>query len=882
MTNPTHAEPAAVSSKPGRFGRSPTSGSGVRCSATFKHGFLHAIVRRRGALALWVWICCQWLVCSSWAQAPNPKVAGIEIKHIGPVSVSDALIRANIRIKAGDIFFPAAMDEDIRNLYATGFFYSVRVSREDSDKGIVLTYIVQANPRLQEVRFHGNQRISEKKLRKTITVKAGEPFNERKLFTDTQEIQKLYQKKGYPRTEVKYTYSIDENTARAIATFEIKETPKVKITEVEFVGAKAFPQKRLRKVIKTRKHWMFSWITGSGVLKDEQFEEDKEKLAEFYRNGTKLGEGGYLDFEIKNVEFLNPTPTTMVIRFIIYEGTQYKVGSVKFTGNKIFSTADITNGLRLVHIMKGQRGKAGPNGLLMDVGNVFTPKGLTTDTEDVEDFYGSKGYIDVSGRNLNVVKIPNTETGTMDLEFQVEEGQKSYIEKIQIRGNNKTKDKVIRRELAVSPGEVFDMVRVKRSKQRLEGLQYFEKVDTRPESTDIANHRDLIVGVDEKNTGNLTMGAGFSSVDSLVGFVELSQANFDLFHPPTFTGGGQRFRLRLAVGTQQQDYLASFIEPWFLGRKLQLGVDLYYRDLAYLSLNDVYTVTKGGGKVSLTRTLGSDFLIGSLSYTLEDVGIHLTSGYHGAAIGTLPGQGPIGIGSPSGPSGYPEPATVIPANVPQDILSEVGYSLLSRVGGTLAYDTRNSVRLPNKGQRSEIDAEFVGGPLGGDKEFYKLEGKTGWYFKGFFPGHVLELVGRAGVAQSLQSEDVPFYERYYLGGLYSLRGFKFHSISPRQFPFDEPIGGDTYWFGSAEYSIPIIEQEHGVGVRFALFYDIGNVAAQPYHFNLDNFDDNWGVGLRLNLPIGPIRLDYGIPIHHDQYNSSSGQFQFGVGYTREF
>jgi outer membrane protein insertion porin family len=190
--------------------------------------------------------------------------------------------------------------------------------------------------------------------------------------------------------------------------------------------------------------------------------------------------------------------------------------------------------------------------------------------------------------------------------------------------------------------------------------------------------------------------------------------------------------------------------------------------------------------------------------------------------------------------------------------------------------------LPNKGQRTEFDGEFVGGPLGGDKEFYKLELKTGWYFKGFAKGHVLEIGGRSATAESLQSGDVPFYERYYLGGLYSLRGFKFHSISPREAGFDEPIGGDTYWFGYAEYSIPIIEQERGIGVRLAVFYDVGSVDARPYSWGLENFNDNYGIGLRLNLPIGPIKLDYGIPINHDRYNSGSGQFQFGVGYTRDF
>ena len=791
-----------------------------------------------------------WL-SQSFGQIPGSKLAKVDIEHVGPASVSDSLIRANIRVKPGDPYLPAAVDEDIRSLYATGLFYDVRIGYTNTPAGVVLTYIVQGNPRVTEIRIVGNKKFSESKLRKTITTRVGEPFNERKLFTDTQEIQKLYQKKGYPRTEVKYSYTIEPDTARARVTFEIKETPKVHISEVDFVGAQAFSQKTLRKVIKTRKHWMFSWITGSGVLKDEQFEEDREKLIEYYRDH------GYLDFEIKNVEFVNPTPKTMIIRFVIYEGTQYHVGSIKFTGNKLFTTADITNGLRVVHAMKGQRGKIGPNGLLMDVGDVFRPKGLTQDTEDVEDYYGSKGYIDVgNGRNLSVLRIPNTESGTMDLEFQVTEGQKSYIAKVDIRGNIRTKDKVIRRELAVSPGETFDMVRVKRSKMRLEGLQYFEKVDTRPEPTDVSSERNLVIAVDEKNTGNLTLGAGFSSVDALVGFAELSQANFDLFNPPTFTGGGQRFRLRLALGTQQQDYLASFVEPWFLGRKLSLGVDLYYRDLYYLSLDNVYHEIMGGGRVSLTRTLGSDFLIGSVNYTLQDIGIIMNSGWD-----------------------------VI--NTPPSIWQERGYHLLSGVGGSLAYDTRNSVRLPNKGQRTEIDAEFFGGPLGGDKEFYKLELRSGWYFKGLAAGHVLEIAARTGVAQSLEDEDVPFYERYYLGGLYSLRGFKFHSVSPRDpNPFggyySEPVGGDTYWFGSVEYSIPIIEQEKGVGVRFAVFYDIGNVAVKPYTWNLNNFDDNWGVGLRLNLPIGPIRLDYGVPIHHDQFNSGNGQFQFGVGYTREF
>ena len=425
--------------------------------------------------------------------------------------------------------------------------------------------------------------------------------------------------------------NIDELAGRGTVTFEITETPKIKIKQVEFIGAAAFPQKTLRKEIKTRQHWMFSWITGSGVFKEDEFEDDRESLTDFYHNH------GYLDFEIKDVKFEHPTANTLAIRFYLYEGRQYKVGSVVFTGNKLFNTDEIHRGLEAIHDSAHSKAKLGPHGLAMDVGDIFTPDGLNKDTQAVEDFYGSKGYLDVvQGAALRVVRIPNVDTGTMDLEFQIKEGQKTHVEKIDIRGNLKTKDKVIRRELAISPGEVFDMVHVKISKQRLEGLQYFDKVDLRPEPTDppIAGRKNLIVNVEEQNTGNFMVGAGFSSVYELVGYVEMTQGNFDLFHPPTFTGGGQRLRLFVQLGTERQDYELSFIEPWFLNRKLSFEVDLYRHDWEFESPNDIYDETRTGTRLSLTRALWSDFIIGGVSYTVEDVGISLNSGWHGCGLST--------------------------------------------------------------------------------------------------------------------------------------------------------------------------------------------------------------------------------------------------------
>ena len=814
---------------------------------------------------------------AAWGQISPVKIAGIEIQHVGgTTNVSDDLIRSNIRLKVGDSFdsmdfLRMAGDDDEHNLYATGQFYQIRVQYNSTPEGVIVTYIVQARPRLTNIRFQGNVKYSDAKLRKKLTSKIGEPLDEQKLFTDSQEIQKMYQKSGYPGTQVRYTLSgIDELTGQATATLNITEGHKTRITEVEFVGAQAFPKKRCAN---KSKQSVIGCSPGSPAAASSSRNSSrtmKTSCATFYRNK------GYIDFEIKDVQKVYPTPQTMVLKFVVYEGRQYKVGSVKFSGEKLFSDKEIAAGMRIQQsggaLAKHQ--KFGPNGLKMDVGDVFNPDGLRNDIQQIEDFYGARGYIDVatSSHNLDVRSVPNTDTGTMDLEFSIDAGQKNIIEKIEIRGNTKTKDRVIRRELAVSPGEVFDMVRVNQSKDIIEGLQFFEpgKVDARPEPTDIPNHKNLVISVQEQNTGHLMMGAGFSSVDALVGFAEMTQGNFDLFNPPNFTGAGQKFRLRAQVGTERQDYEMEFIEPWFLERRLALDVNFFYRNLDFLSLNNLYNETDAGMRLGLLRDLPkpnflerlipNSRLIGGIGYSLENIGIH----FNGDTSRTN--------------SGFP-PVVDPPKPIPNALLAESGYALVSKFTASLALDTRGPGLLPDRGQRTELALQLAG-PFGGEKDYYHLDLKSHWYIKGFRSGHVLEVVGGIGTAEAYGSTpDVPFYDRFYLGGPESLRGFKYRSVSPREADSGskEPIGGNSYWFGSLEYSIPIIER-----LRFALFYDIGNVESKSYSFSMSSFSDNWGVGLRLNLPIGPLRLDYGIPIHHDKFNGSSGQFQFGASFDRPF
>jgi outer membrane protein insertion porin family len=809
-----------------------------------------------------------WVVVLAWpsavpAQLAETRVGKVVIRHVGPPAVSDDFIRENIRMKAGEVFVRASVDEDVKTLWATGYFFKVQSDVQNGTNGLVLTYIVQGKPILADLKIIGNKKMSLKKIKKKITSKVNQPLDERKIFDDTLAIKDMYEKGGYQKTTVvAQPPVIDEAAGRGTVTFEIHETPKVRIKDVVFVNAAAFPQKELRHVLKTRRRWMFSWLTGTGVLKEDEFEDDKDRLVEFYQNN------GYIDFAIQDIKFDYLTPARMVIRFIVSEGRQYKVGTLDIKGNKLFTTNDFIKGVRIDRqLMK----------LRLTPGATFSPTNFNADLETLKDMYGARGYLERQGGGSTSIagaQTANPVTGKMDVAYNIEEGEKDYIEKIIIKGNVKTKDKVLRRELAVYPGEVYDMVRVKISKSKLEQLEYFEKVDTQAQDTDVPNRKDLVIGVEERNTGNVTVGAGFSSVESVVGFVELKQGNFDLFNPPTFTGAGQKFQIRASIGTLLQDYEISFVEPWFLGKKLSLGVDLFHRVLDYNSLNSMYDEQFDGGTLSLKKALlGSPFLIGTVSYTMEQAHVSINSGFTTNGTTNLT----------SSANGLYQGEQINPPNISTNIYDTHGSYFISKIGVSLAYDTRNNFRIPDGGQVTEFSAEVATEP--GDTDFYKLELRSAWYFKGFRPGHVIELDARAGVVSPYGStSQVPIFERWYLGGISSLLGYKYQTVGPED-QYGEPLGGDTYVFGSAEYSIPIVKM-----LRLAWFYQIGDVYTDPYSFdagpNRRLFSDDAGMGLRIILPLGgagtPIRLDYGIPITHDPNLGNSGKFQFSLGYTHPF
>jgi outer membrane protein insertion porin family len=822
-------------------------------------------IRARLAFFIWVWLAA--CLPPVAAQLAGPIVNKISVRFVGPPPVSEDFVRANVRVKVGETFTLAAADEDTKNLYLTGYFYNIRVATEPDAGGVDVAYIVQGKVILTDpVIIVGNKRMSIKKIRKKITSKAGQPLDDQKLFDDALAIKELYEKAGYQKTTVTAQPPVrDDAAGRGSATIVINETPKIKIKDIIFVNVGTnFTQRELRKVLKkTRRRWMFSWLTGSGVLKEDDFQDDKDVLMEYYQNK------GYIDFAIQDIKFEDINPAWMKIRIVVSEGRLYKVGTLEIKGNTLFTTNDFIKGVKINKI---------PMRLKLVPGAIFKPSEFNDDVQTMRDMYGAKGYLDQLDPQQHGTTIitpnhaANPATGTMDVSYDIQEGEKCYIEKIIIKGNVKTKDRVLRRELAVYPGEVYDMVRIKISKQKLQGLEYFSKVDDQAEDSDVPNHKDLVIGVEEKSTGSFSVGAGFNSIESLVGSVEVRQGNFDLFNPPTFTGAGQKLELRLSIGTLLQDYDLNFTEPFFMGKRLKFNVDLFHRKTYYNALHSDYAETFDGGSLSLTKELGNQHLYGTASYTMENVHLSITPGF----------EPYLTTNYFATPGGMYEQESYSGPGVTTNILAERGSYLISKVGLTLTYDTRNSNKLPNAGQTTSISTEVATPP--GDTEFYKTELRTAWYFKGFSTNHVLEIISKGGVVSPWgNTTRVPIFERWFLGGMYSLRGYQYETVGPLD-GLGEALGGDTYWFASAEYSIPIIPI-----LRYAFFYDIGDVYPGAFSLNPGPgrkfFNDDLGMGIRIILPIGggtPLRLDYGVPIMHDAAASKFGKFQFGFGFQRQF
>jgi len=619
--------------------------------------------------AIWVAsICALFGAVFARAQGPQaaqgpPIIRSIDVQYVGPETVSKERILAHMRTKVGQPYSNQVVEEDIATLYKTGSVQNVRIFAQPQGDGVKVIVAVQTRAIVREIEIAGAERIKPKRLRKEIKLKLNQPVDEKQLEEARQKIIEVYQGRGYTDVSVQFRVDpIDEKRGTARVVFTVNEGVKGAVSQIHFEGNAHFSEKVLRKQMKTRGKTLISFVDKSGRLDEVQLEQDMDKLREFYQNH------GYIDVEIKDVRRGRTEKGPMIITIVIAEGPQYHVRKVTISGYEAAKED------RIRALLK------------MKEGSVYSPKQLRDDAKAVADAYGSAGYVDL------VILPEGAPAGPaqIDVHYKIEEGVRSFVNRINIEGNTRTKDKVIRREVLVAPGDVFNTVRVDITKKRLDNLGYFAKVETYPEDTDIPGRKDLTILVQEKRTGSLSFGGGFSTVDQLVGFAELTQGNFDLFNWPSFTGGGQKFRLRIQYGTQRKDFILTLTEPYFLDRRLALTGQLFYTEANYLSAD--YDQRNYGFMIELRKPINA-YMYGTLGYTLQDVDIFNVA-----------------------------------ASAPDFILSQSGSFVESKIFSSIVFDSRDNPLLSRRGQRITFSPFISGGFLGGDTQVYALDLEGSQYF----------------------------------------------------------------------------------------------------------------------------------------------------------
>jgi outer membrane protein insertion porin family len=773
------------------------------------------------------------------AQEPTdsagPIIKEIAVETVGAPSISKDRVLANLATKVGKPYSERTAEQDVRALYQTGGVSNVRLFAEPLGDGVKVTVLLQGRPVVEEVIIEGAQDIPLNRVRRDLGVKPGDVVNDEKIEQDRQKILTLYEDRNYSDVSVQYRVEEIPGKNRARVIFAITEGPKLIVKKIVFNGNDSVLSKDLRAVMKTKPLDLLTFFNKSGRLTPSQVEEDRAAIRTLYQNR------GFADVDVAQIETqpLEKGGVELVVN--ITEGTQYRVNNIAVDGVNIVPQGEVASLLK------------------MNAGQLFTPKGMSDDIKAMRDFYGSRGYVDMT----IAPEVLPAGPGAVNLTYRLDEGVQSYINLVNIQGNTRTQDRVIRRELAVKPGEVYDTTLVDVSKKRLENLNYFSKVETQPTDTVVPGRKDLNVIVEEKRTGSFNFGAGFSTIDSLIGFAEIQQSNFDVTNWPNFTGGGQRFRIRAQYGLLRQDFVASLTEPWFLGYKLSAGVEAYYRNADFLS--NVYAQENAGFALQ-TRQQVWRALSARTEYRFErvviyDLGDDLYNDYYGA-------DGVFGGTSSNGQYG-------------PVIKDAAGTYYKSAITGALVWDTRDSLFLTRKGELVELTGFLSGGFLGGTVQDYGLSLEAAKYVP--LPWDLIFLAkGQLAVTNGWgpdQSSDddgygngVPIFDRLYLGGANNMRGFNFREVGPVDVD-DNPIGGNSLAYVTLELTFPIINR-----VRGAVFTDAGFVNADAYDFGTSGANVDVGIGLRLDLPIGPIRVDYGIPVVYDSWNGPPGKFNFNIGY----
>jgi outer membrane protein insertion porin family len=744
-------------------------------------------------------------------QAPDSmQVTGgttvLDIQIRGNVAISTATIMNRLKVKAGDPYDEAAVNKELKRIYAMGYFNDVFIETEEHSDGVIVIFTVVEKPTLTGIKFEGNLCINQARLKKSLTVKEGDLLDFGQVSQNVTALRGIYIDEGYPNAEVTYRVDTDPKDGKATLVFMITEGVKLKIQKVVFEGNKSVKAGELEKLMSTKPAW---WFFQKGNYDEDKFQSDLARLNSYYRSK------GFLDAQLSSKMDYTKDSKSVVVTVLVDEGKKYQIGNITIAGNMVFPTEK----LKPMIAMKN--------------GDTFDYENIKKDLEKLREYYYDRGYMDAE---VDIEQKYDAATGKMDVTYSVEANREVFVGKVNVIGNTKTRDKVVRREVRLYPGEKYDGYKLRRSKERIYNLGYFEDVYFETVPTKDPAVKDLNVTVKETKTGEFSFGGGYSSVDALIGFVQIRQKNFDLLDWPTFTGAGQDLTIRAEGGSNRTNYILSWTDPWILDYPFLFGFDIYREEHNRSGMSGYdYDETRIGGNLrfgkELTEYLKTDFI-----YNLEEVKL----------------------------SNFPDDASY-------DLKKEEGKNLISRGTWGISYDKRDNKFVPSKGYFLGLSIQNAGGPLGGDKNFLK-----GWinasYYYSIIENVVLEVRGANGLAQAYNGDDdLPIYERFFAGGAQTIRGYKERGVGPRD-SGNNVLGGDSLVLGTCELTFPIYENL----IKGAAFYDVGNVWADSKDIYTGDFKQGAGVGVRVKTPIGPVKLDLGYPLSDNYDDKKEVQFYFSV------
>lgn len=712
----------------------------------------------------------------------------------GNERIDSGAILQKISTKPGDLYDPSTLREDLKSVFALGYFDNVEIEAHDTEAGKKIVFRVKEKPLVGAVVVTGADEIKEEEVREAAGITTNSILNPFKVNEAVQKIKDLYKSKGYYNTQVNGQITTAEN-GKAEVRFTIGEGEKITVGEIAYTGNTSFSAGDLDDVVQTSTHkWWISWLTDAGVLKKEILRQDAERIANFYQNH------GFIEAKVGE-PIVDQKEGELFVTFPIDEGARYKVGTVDIEGDLIKNKEEILAELKIRNE------------------EFLNRQVLRDDITRVTDMYAEQGY---AFAEVNPKINKSEENKRIDVVLHVSKGAMAYINRVEVKGNTRTRDNVIRRDLKVTEGGKFNSKAIRTSTQKLNRLGFFEEVTVTPKPTMVENQMDVVVDVKEKSTGQFSIGAGYSSSENVLFMGEISEDNI--------FGTGNRLSLAASTSSKSTKYNLTFTNPRIMDSQVSGSANLFNWEHEY----DDFTKDSTGGTVRIGHPLFEEWRI-YYGYTLSDTDI-----------------------------------TDIDADASNYIKESAKINWESKVDLSFVRDTRDKIFSPTQGSRNSVSVEYAGGPFGGDAEFTKVEASSSWYFPLIW-STVFHVKGAAGQAFENEDGKLPVYEHFFLGGMNSIRGFESASISPLD--GDDKIGGDKMWYGTVSIIFPLIKD---MGMDGELFHDFGNVYAVEDDWDFSDYKKTAGVGILWASPLGPLRLAWGFNLDQkDDEDSSNWDFSMG-------